>query len=197
MRRFSGLLMWLILVGGLVGVSIYVMTDKHPKRLGDGLASASNEEMQHQPCLGHAPDDAYTFYLGDAAVWFRDLPHTVVSMGGAPLLVVKRAANDAIAVELALDDGSRQLGRLDGVTLASNPGGLRIARPNGSELQIFAADGSLIAQLDRTAPRALRLTGHLTFGGQDFVLGQDNFVQNGDPRGAVCLGGDKSVDFAL
>jgi hypothetical protein len=193
----SNVLLIVVLAIAAAGFGFYALHDPRPKRLDDGLASASGEDSLTHPCAGKVPDGAYSVMLGDSALWFRTLPHTIATLNGNPVFTLDRKPDGTIAVDLAIFAQGRQLGRLQGVTLTDNQAGLVLARPSGSEIIVSTADGTPVVQIDRPSNRALTVTGHLAFGTHDLTIPPGDFQLDGKAQGNACLAGDKPVDFAF
>jgi hypothetical protein len=196
MQRSNILLIIVLLVVG-VGAGFYAVHDPRPSRLDDGLASASGEDAWTHPCAGQAPDGAYTVTLGDSALWFRTLPHTIATLNGTPVFTVDRKPDGAIAVDVTLFAQGHELGRLQGVSLVENQAGLKLARPSGSEVIVSTADGTPVLQVDRPSNRALTVSGHLAFGTHDLAIPPGGFQLDSKAQSNACLGGDKQADFAF
>ena len=197
MTRLSPILLVVFLVGTLGWMGYFAIHDRAPKRLADGLLSARSSDIQYRPCAAQAPADAFTLTLGDAALWFRQFPHDVVTVNGTPELTLNRNPDGTIGIDMAINVGDATLGELKGASLLSQGDQLRLTRPSGSELIVWTGDGAPLVQIDYVTDRSVRITGHLRFGGQDFIMGAENFMQAGKSIGNVCLGGDRKVDFAL
>jgi hypothetical protein len=197
MNRISGLLLIIALVLGVTGLSFYTLTDPHPKRLADGLQSAEGKDLEHPPCAGTAPAGAIALSLGNAALWFQGFPHTVVTVGGQPQFALDRNADGSIAPDLRIFVGTKELGHLHGVTLQDESNGqLKLTRPSGSELIVSTSDGTTVAQIDYLNDHTIQLSGHLAFGGHDFLMPPDGFALDGKTLSGTCIGGGKTVDFA-
>ena len=198
MNCFSGLLVIFALGFAVLGLGFYNMNDRIPRHMPDGLQSAAAPDLEVQPCGSQAPEGAFTLTLGNAALWFRDFPHTVVTVGGEPQFTIDRTKDGSIAVDTRIDVGTQELGRLQGVTLRDESNGqLHLTRPSGSQVMVSTADRTPILQVDYINDHSLRVTGHLAFGGHDFILLPDGFVLDKKSAGATCLGGGKKVDFAF
>lgn len=198
MNRLSSLLIILALVLGVLGIGLYDMTDPRPKRVDDGLQSAKGQDLPVVPCAGQAPEGAFTLTLGNAALWFRDFPHAVVTVNGQPQFTIDRSKSGTIAVDLRIFAGGRELGHLHGVTLQdAGSSKLKLTRPSGSTVLILTEEGAPVLQIDYINDKSLRITGHLAFGDHDFIMLPDGFMQDSRNLGATCLGGDKKVDFAF
>ena len=198
MNRLSGLLVIFALLFAVLGLGFYTMRDPVPPQSPEGLQSARIADLEVQPCASQAPDGAFILTLGNAALWFKDFPHTVVTVGGQPQFTVDRSKDGGIAVDIRIIVGTQELGRLQGVTLRDESHGqLHLSRPSGSEIIVSTANRTPILQVDYINEHSLRVTGHLAFGGHDFLLFPDGFMLDHKSASATCLGGGKKVDFAL
>lgn len=196
LKRFSPVLMVIVLVGALTWMSWATLHDPDPKPTDAGLVSAAGPPLQYQPCV-NVPAGAFVLNLGNAALWFRDLPHTVVTVGDQPALVLSRNASGTLGVDMTITEGNTRLGQLKGAALTADSTGLRLTRPRASSLTVSTANGTPLVQIDYINDRNLRITGHVTFGQQDFLMKSDSFLIGSRNVGNTCVGGDKKVDFRL
>jgi len=197
LKRLSPLLIVVVLVGGLVWMSWLSLRQPDPAPKPDGLQSAEGPPLQYRPCADKAPADAFVLSLGNAALWFHRFPHTVITVDDQPALVIDRKPDGSIGIDMTISQDGRKLGTLRGATLEDAGKELRLTRPHASELIVWTAEGAPILQIDYLNGSNLRITGHLSFGRQDFLMESDNFLIGSRSVGNVCLGGDKPVDFRL
>lgn len=187
----SGAVIFGVLVGAILWTDhreIVLTTKLYPGKLTVALPAG----------CANAPSDALIVAWGSNASWSVAMPHTIIQMGGEPMLAVDREGERLIVTKLKVTDD-----RGDAVAVADGEGtfwikdGSRRSRPNGSTLIVYDYADNEILRLVYANPRTLVVTGVFRKDGSaPLVMSDQRTLMAGMTMQGSCFG-NNGIDVSI
>lgn len=144
------------------------------------------------------PEGAIAIFLGNSLAYTTSFPHTVIEVGGVPVLVIDKSKEGiAIFAKLFSEDG-RIVAELKDNQFYVNPNNyFRIERPNDHALIVYDQRGQQALNVEFLNPFAIKLLGKFYFPHRQPIIIEEEWMSYGGIRMSNNIFGGNRVDIGI
>ena len=169
--------------------------------LASKILKPGNEPIPPHAALRRVPDKALMVFLGTNLAWATRMPHTVLMMGGEPMIAIDRHQNSnqiVVSVLRIFDDRHNIIARIDeGGFWVENS--TRSKRPDPHTMQVYDHNDVEVLRIVFLNPRAISVTG--VFRHRDVavpvIVTANNAVVGGMTMSGSAFGESRRADIAV
>jgi len=171
---------------------------KEPYRIPETSGVLSPGTRQLPKGRVQLPEGAMAIFLGNSIAYTTSFPHTVIEVGGDPVLVIdKTEAGIVIFAKMFSEDG-RIVAELKQNHFHVNPNNyFRIERPNDHSLIVYDQRGQQALNVEFLNRFAIKLLGRFYFPPRPPIIIEEEWMSYGGMRMSNNTFGENRVDIGI
>jgi hypothetical protein len=163
------------------------------------ILTPGNQPTPIHPLVRGLPDNALLVLLGSNLAWATKMPHTVLMMGGEPIITIdrRRGSNQLVVTVLRIfDDRNNIIARIDedGFWVENST---RRKRPNPGVLQIFDHTDAEVLRIEFLNPTTISVTGIFRHSGSATTVITPSKVSIGGGTMTGSVFGENAADIVV
>jgi len=163
-----------------------------------GIITPDNKSTPNTPICQNIPSNAITLFFGNSVAYTSTFPHTVIEVGGQPLLVInKQNKNIIISAKFFSEDG-KIVAELKENKFFINPNNyFRIEKPNDHILIVYDQQGNQSLNINFLNSSVIKLLGRFYLPNRPpIIINEDWQIYGGLQMSGNCFG-ENRVDIGL
>lgn len=167
-------------------------------RILDGILTPDNKPTPVNSMCTDIPNNAIMFFLGNSLAYTRTFPHTIIEVGGQPLLVIdKQNENITVSAKFFSADGNIVAELKDNRFFINPNNYFRIERPDEHTLIVYDQQGNQNINIHFLNQNSIKLLGQFHLPNRPPIIISEEFYRYGGMQmSGVCFG-DNGVDIGI
>lgn len=144
------------------------------------------------------PDRAIALFLGNNIAYTTSFPHTVIEVGGKPLLIINKGKEGTTVTAKIFSQDGRIIAELKDNKFYVNPNNyFRIGRPNLHSLIVYDQQGEQALNVAFLNQAAIKLLGRFYFPKRPPIIIEEEWMTIGGSRISNGTFGENRVDIGI